>query len=134
MKKWISWVIQADPNDVIYAAYSHGPMAPCLISFGSPHQYNWLKNIYFILHFKYVDTLRFLLDSKFESWSQVIIYLAHFSKYFAYHPDKKAISIVYTGEYMLKCIFLPTANLENDQSTGHLYLLLSISICRCHTS
>lgn len=57
--------------------------------------------LYFILN---MDTLRFLLDSKFESWSQVIIYLPLFSKYFAYHPDKKAISIVYTGEYMLKCV------------------------------
>lgn len=86
-----------------------------------------------------MDTLRFLLDSKFDSWNQVS-YFSHFLNILSTTQIKKKTSYFYCvyTEYMLECTFVPTtACLETGQHTGVLYLfpeVLYMSTCRFHTS
>lgn len=134
---YVGGVIWADPRDTAYAAYQT-EQAPYLISF--PVCSNIVDQIhpYFILHFKYVYILRFLLDSKFDSWNQV----SYFPPFLNILPPiqiKKKNNLIFNvyTEYTLECTFLPTtASVEHGQKTGDLYLfpeVLFMSISSSHT-
>lgn len=87
----------------------------------------WIS-LYFILHFKCVDTLRFLWIQDMKAEIKLLFISLLFQTFCLPARLKSFFYCVYT-KHMLKCIFffffLPTApNLAHEQNTGYLHLFL----------